>query len=145
MKQASNTINAKESEPSSSVDLEMLGSILHWIGHDQIAMGDIGRTLVLQGEFSAARAVLDNAEMPPFSHVWTISVGHTYLLQGDQETAHTWYQMALPMILNKEVLKSGPLADFDHFIEHGWQVDACREERAWMAQAYAKLFPKDLR
>ncbi|CAK0772204.1 ABC-2 type transport system permease protein [Gammaproteobacteria bacterium] len=75
--------------------------------------------------------------LAPESMAAVINLGHTYLLQGDRETAHAWYQKTIPLIPDDAALKSGPLADFDLFIERGWQVEASRKERAWVAQAYA--------
>jgi tetratricopeptide (TPR) repeat protein len=100
------------------------------------AWGVLGWYLILQGDFPAAQVATAKAQvLAPDKYAWTVNLGHTYLLQGDRQTAHDWYQKALPLITDEEELKSGPLADFDLFIERGWQVETSREERAWLDTA----------
>lgn len=116
---------------------------LRWITErtpDDIDWGIMGWYLLLQADFSAAQAASAKAHaLAPDQHLWIINLGHAYLLQGERETAHTWYQKAVPLIPDEEALyfapaekslKWGPLAAFDLFIERGWQVEASRKREA---------------
>jgi TPR repeat protein/serine/threonine protein kinase len=100
------------------------------------AQGTLGWQLILDGDFVGARAFTADAQMKdPESYAWTLNHGHTFLLEGDQSTARAWYEKTVDLIPDEEALQSGPLADFDLFIERGWAVGASREERAWLERA----------
>ena len=118
--------------------LALLDQAVNRFPDDADAWSDLGWYLILQGDFPAAQAASAKAQtLNPDSYASTVNLGHTYLLQGDREIAHAWYQKTIPLLPDEAALKSGPLADFDLFIERGWQVEASREERAWVARAYA--------
>jgi tetratricopeptide (TPR) repeat protein len=65
--------------------------------------------------------------LAPDNFAWNLNLGHAYLLQGDRETAHGWYEKTIPLIPDESSLETGPLADFDLFIERGWQVEASQD------------------
>jgi tetratricopeptide (TPR) repeat protein len=66
-----------------------------------------------------------------------INLAHTYLLQGDALTAQRYYQESVDLAENEPQLKKGPPADFERFLDKGWQVDAVVKARDGMKQAFA--------
>ena len=98
-----------------------------------------GWYLILLGRWDEAREVTAQAQaLAPDSYESSVNLGHTYLLQGDQETAHRWYRYSLPLIPDEESLLAGPVADFELFIERGWRVTAAQKERDWLHRAWAE-------
>ncbi len=69
-----------------------------------------------------------------------MNLGHAYLLTGDAVTARTYYEKTLPLIPSEEDFKAGPVADFELFIEKGWQVEACQQELTWMQQEFETVY-----
>jgi TPR repeat protein len=101
------------------------------------AYGVWGWILITQGKFDDAQSVTEKAhQMKPDNFAWPLNIGHTYLLKGDRQTARRYYQEALPLIPDEASLEQGPIADFELFIENGWQIDACRVEMGWFRQAF---------
>jgi tetratricopeptide (TPR) repeat protein len=108
--------------------------------------GNLSWELIMLGDFAEARHAVEKAQsLDPDQFAWTINFGHTFLLQGDRKTAHEWYEKAIPLIPDEESLQQGPLADFDLFIERGWQKEAAREERAWVESVTLTSIPKNRR
>ena len=98
-----------------------------------------GWYLILLGRWDEAREVTAKAQaLAPDSYESSVNFGHTYLLQGDQETAHRWYGYSLPLIPDEESLLAGPVADFKLFVERGWNVAAAQEERGWLQQTWSE-------
>ncbi|AGX86362.1 tetratricopeptide repeat protein [Candidatus Symbiobacter mobilis] len=96
------------------------------------AWGQLGWFLLLQQNGKAAQEACIKAQtLKPDSYAWTVNLGHTYLLQGDRETAYVWYKKILPLIPDEASLTSGPLADFELFIQKGWQVEPSRTAKDW--------------
>lgn len=101
------------------------------------AWGNLGWNLILAGDIPAAREVTEKALLrEPTNYAWSINLGHTYLLEGDRETAHRWYRDTIPLVPDDGALRSGPLADFDLFVERGRHVAAAKEERDWVQASY---------
>ncbi len=110
---------------------------------DVNAWGSLGWYLILEGRWDEARTATARAvELNSDSYAWTVNLGHTYLLSGDTEGAYQHYRDTLALIPDRAALDSGPLADFDLFIERGWQVPASREARAWIEAAYERDFTR---
>jgi TPR repeat protein len=104
------------------------------------AYGNWGWLLITQGKFDDAQNVTEKAhQMEPQNFAWTINFGHTYLLKGDRKTARRYYQEALPLIPDEASFEQGPIADFELFIEKGWQVKACRSELDWIRSAFKQI------
>jgi CHAT domain-containing protein/tetratricopeptide (TPR) repeat protein len=104
--------------------------------------GNLGWVLILEGKLAEARRVTEKARsIDPDAYALTVNLGHTYLLQGDRNTAHEWYAKTIPLIPDEESLKAGPLANFDLFVTHDWQVEAVRAERAWLETEARKAIP----
>jgi tetratricopeptide (TPR) repeat protein len=100
----------------------------------------LGRILITQGKFDEARSVIEKAyQMEPQNVSLITNLGHTYLLKGDRQTARRYYQEALPLIPDEASFKKGPIAEFEFFIENGWQVKACRSELKWILSAFKQL------
>lgn len=109
---------------------------------DDYAYSNLGWLLILVGKFDEARDPCTKAwELNPQNYGETVNLGHTFLLTGDREKARFWYEKTIPLVPDAETVRSGPLTDFDLFIEKGWQVDASREERSWLAEVFVKLQP----
>ena len=103
------------------------------------AWGNRGWYLILLGRWREAQEVTARARaLDPNYFAWTINLGHAYLLQGNREQAQYWYRRALTLVPDEASLRSGPLADFDLFIERGWQVAAARAERDWFVTGWAE-------
>lgn len=147
------TLELSKSRAEPNVSL-VLALGLHWVGEHEAALavydrllvrypelaaawGNLGWNLILQGEWAKARRVTRKAqELEPKSFAWTLNLGHTYLLQDDVKAAQDWYQKTLPLLPDENALKTGPLADFDLFIEKGWQVEASRKAQTWFAEGW---------
>ena len=101
------------------------------------AWGSRGWYLILMGRFQEARIPTEKAQaLDPTLFAWTLNLGHTYLLQGDRDNAMQWYRKSLPLIQDRDALKSGPLSDFDMFISRGWSVDDSKQTRGWFVQVW---------
>ncbi len=99
------------------------------------AWGNMGWVLILDGQFVQGEEASQQAfDLDPNSMAWNVNLGHVYLLQGEDESAYSWYKRALPLIQNDEMLDSGPLADFDIFLNNGWRPEAIRAAKAWFEQ-----------
>jgi CHAT domain-containing protein/Flp pilus assembly protein TadD len=97
----------------------------------------LGRILITQGKFDEARSVTEKAyQMEPQNVSLITNLGHTYLLKGEHQTARRYYQEALPLIPDDASFEKGPIADFELFIEKGWQVKVCQSELEWIRAAY---------
>jgi CHAT domain-containing protein/TPR repeat protein len=104
------------------------------------AYGSLGWLLITQGKFDEAQSLTEKAQKKqPHVFAWLINLGHIYLLKGDRQTARSYYQEALPLIPNEASFEQGPVADFELFIENGWQVKACRSELKWIWSAFKQL------
>lgn len=97
----------------------------------------LGWYLILQGEFLAAREptekalAMNSGSMPP-----TVNLGHIYLLTGDETSARRYYQQTLSLLNSEAEFLSGPIKDFEIFIENGWLVEQCRENSSWMQEMF---------
>jgi CHAT domain-containing protein/uncharacterized protein YqgQ len=108
-------------------------------GHAR-ASGILGRILIAQGKFDEAQSVTEKAhQKQPQELAWIINLGHIFLLKGDRQTARSYYQEALPLILDNASFEQGLVADFEWFIEKGWQIKACRSELEWILLAFEQL------
>lgn len=76
-------------------------------------------------------------DLDPTHAVALANLGHTWLLQGDSNTARQWYRKSLLNLTNASELANGPLADFDVFIGQGQQIDVSRRARAWFKKSGA--------
>ena len=59
---------------------------------------------------------------------------------GGWKTARTCYRRAIPLIKGEAQLLSGPLVDFDQFIQQGRHTKPLRKERAWLADEGHRAF-----
>jgi TPR repeat protein/CHAT domain-containing protein len=101
------------------------------------ASGSLGWLLITQGKFDEAQSLTEKAhQKQPQVFAWSMNLGHIYLLKGDRQTARRYYQEALPLIQDDASFEQGPIADFELFIEKGWQVKVCRSELEWIRSAY---------
>ena len=101
------------------------------------AYGQLGWFLIMQGKYEEAKApCLKAHELAPDSYACAVNVGHTYLLTGDAGKAREYYGKTIDLIKTEEEFTKGPMADFELFISNGWQVEACRQEMAWMKKAF---------
>ncbi len=99
------------------------------------AWGNMGWLLILDGQFVQGEEASQQAvDLNPNSMAWKVNLGHAYLLQGKDDRAYAWYERALRLILNDEMLDSGPLADFDIFLSNGWRLEAVMAAKAWFEQ-----------
>ncbi len=90
---------------------------------------------ILAGQFSAARPSCEKAvAIDPTSYAPAVNLGHTWMLEGKTEAANVWYRKALLLITDEADLKQAPLADFDIFIQQGWEVEESRQAKAWFAE-----------
>jgi tetratricopeptide (TPR) repeat protein len=106
---------------------------------DSDAWGMRAWYLILLSRWDEARKIAARAQaLDPDSYAWSVNLGHTYLLKGDRGEAQRWYERTLPLIPDQETLRAGPLADFDLFIERGWQTEAARDARAWFERNWTK-------
>ena len=103
------------------------------------AYGELGWALIKQGHFVEAREpALKAHSLDKDNFVWTATLGHTYILQGDPKTAGGYYEEALVQIPDETAFKEGPVADFEFFIQKGWQVKECKKTLVWMRDAFAR-------
>lgn len=109
---------------------------------DEVAYwGNLGWQRLLQGDLPAAQELVAKGRMlNPQSFASTLNQGHVYLLKGDRGRARAWYETAIPLIHERDTLNAGPLTDFDLFIARGWQVEASREERAWIETRWEEYY-----
>jgi len=115
-----------------------LQQVIELAPHFPDAYGYLGWHLILKGKFNKARHFAYKAhELDSKNYVWMVNLGHVYLLLGERETARRYYEKMLPLIPDETAFQTGPVADFELFIERGWQVEACRAELAWMRTAFA--------
>jgi len=104
------------------------------------AYGGLGWLLITQGKFDEAQTLTEKAhQKQPQMFAWSMNLGHIYLLKGDRQTARSYYQEALPLIPDDASFEQGPIADFELFIEKGWQVKACQSELDWIRSAFEQL------
>ncbi|OAD22595.1 Sel1 domain-containing protein repeat-containing protein [Candidatus Thiomargarita nelsonii] len=111
------------------------------------AYGGLGWILITQGKFDEAQSVTEKAlQKQPQALAWTINLGHIYLLKGEPQTARKYYRKALldyqePLFLMPDDVsfEQGAIADFEGFIEKGWQVKACRSELDWIRSAFKQI------
>lgn len=68
---------------------------------------------MLAGRPGQARAACERSVALEKTHITTLNLGHTYLLQGDAETAHQWYRETLSLVESQQQFGDGPVADFD--------------------------------
>lgn len=64
----------------------------------------------------------------------TVSLGHTYLLEGDKVHAWQWYERGLKLIDTKNQLEGRPLQDLAVFLERNWQPELTKEAQTWFVQ-----------
>jgi tetratricopeptide (TPR) repeat protein len=77
-------------------------------------------------------------ELDPSRWDARVSLGHTYLLQGDVDAAQDLYRDALWRIETDKQLNEGPLADFLMFIQRGWQVRQAQRSRHWFQEQWPR-------
>ncbi len=100
-----------------------------------IAWGKLGWLLLLQNELPAAQIASSKAQaLEPGNYAWTVNLAHSYLLQGQVETAQLWYQKTIPLIPDEKSLLSGPMADFVLFAARGWQTQQVAQIQIWFAE-----------
>ncbi len=106
------------------------------------AHGALGWYLILQGEFNEAQKFCQTAhKLEPDHYVWAIILGHSYLLVGNQEAARTYYEKTLTLLRSEKQFETAMAAfGFGVFIEKGWQVEASRQELAWMKQEFGTVY-----
>jgi tetratricopeptide (TPR) repeat protein len=104
------------------------------------ANGSLGWLFILEGRFQEALPFVQKAyELDVKNYAWTLNLGHVYLLKGDAQTAQTYYDKAISLIPDEKALETGPLADFDIFIEKGWQVEKCQKTKDWFKEHFKEL------
>jgi len=98
--------------------------------------GMLGRILILQGKLDEAEIPCKKAyELKPFDSDWIINIGHLHLLKGNPEKAREYYTKALSS--TKKQFKM-LFADFELFIEKGWQVEEVKKQKTWLTEKKEK-------
>ena len=107
--------------------------VKHALGYANVLLG---RLMILAGQLDDAAEPCQNARelRPLYAPALAIS-GHLALLTGDRDTARMYYETAVPLFTTEEDVHE-VLADFQVFIAAGRQVEACRQEMAWIQQAW---------
>ncbi|WP_024335512.1 nSTAND1 domain-containing NTPase [Desulfotignum balticum] len=115
--------------------------VIHFMTDFPEAYDRLGWVILLQGRFSEALPFIQQAwELDSHSgDASALHLGHAYLLTGNVNKAGSIYQK----YLNKNQTLSpgerdGLLADFDIFIQNGWQPEACRKWRQWFEAAFSE-------
>jgi CHAT domain-containing protein/Tfp pilus assembly protein PilF len=104
--------------------------------------GNLGWYQLLNGEWAASRKATEKAlDLDPASYAWRVNLGHSYWLAGEDKAARVHYQATLPLIPDDKALSSGPLADFDLFIQKGWRVSEAEREKAWFIEQFPVYAP----
>ncbi|MES2317579.1 MAG: alpha/beta fold hydrolase [Pseudomonadota bacterium] len=62
-----------------------------------------------------------------------LNLGHTFLLNGEYDTARKWYAKSIDLIEDEQGLKYG-VDDFAEFIKKGWMTDRSKEAASWYAE-----------
>jgi tetratricopeptide (TPR) repeat protein len=88
---------------------------------------------------AARDACQRTVELAPKNWAASLNLGHSWMLAGHLQAARPWYRRAMILITEPDELTEGPLADFDNFIAHGWQVPASKESRDWFVAAWPKV------
>lgn len=102
------------------------------------ALGQLGWCLILQGKFQEAEApCLKSFKLDSNNLASAVNAGHVYLLAGEAGKARGYYEKAVRLMTSEEELTQTAIADFELFIQYGWQVEACRNEIIWFKQAFA--------
>jgi tetratricopeptide (TPR) repeat protein len=71
---------------------------------------------------------------------WIVNMGHAHLFMNEMSEARRLYEKTLENIDKVSSFFSGPLADFDLFIENGWQEQLVRQERQHMLSKWNEQF-----
>jgi Tfp pilus assembly protein PilF len=102
------------------------------------AQGNLGWLLILDNRFDEAREATEKAHaLAPDDYAWLFNLGHLALFAGQQEQARTYYRQALERIPSTEGFEQSIVADFDLFIQKGWQVEKIKQALAWARETFA--------
>ena len=98
--------------------------------------GNYGFSLLMEKRLKEAReASLKAHRLDNTVYSWPLNIGHTYLLEGNADSARVYYRWALFRMESREDL-GGALSDFDAFIERDWELEASTAMRIWMMKRY---------
>ncbi len=110
--------------------------------YDDSWYGNLSWSLILLQRPVQARGYAQKAhELAPLSFSWLVNLGHTYLLSGDNATAKRYYRQSIALLTTEKQLQKGAIADFDVFVDKGWQVDNVTQMKTWAQQVFVEYKP----
>lgn len=108
-------------------DYEKVCQLADWFAS---AYGMRGWILLKTGKFKQAFDLCLTAhEKDPYNESWAVNLGHAYLMLDELEKAQAMYDEALSLITQNENFNTGIIADFDTFINNGWNAKTVRFEK----------------
>lgn len=106
-----------------------------------VGYGNQGWYYLLDGKiFDALEACKKAYELDSFQVSNTVNLGHAYMLLGDTTTACKYYDKTLELITSITEFMTGPVADFDIFIENEWQTSLSEYSKQYMLDKYNKIY-----
>lgn len=113
--------------------------ILELKPNDSDVWGALGWLLILEGQFSEGQNATEKAVvLAPGNYAWAVNLGHAWLLRGDDEQARKYYRRTLLLVPDAASFTQGPLADFNLFIQKGWEPEKSLRERIWMKEYWQR-------
>jgi len=106
-----------------------------------VGFGNMSWYLLLDGKiFDARNACLKAYELDSFQITNNVNLGHTYMLLGDTATARKFYDRTLDLVSTITEFNDGPIADFDIFIENGWQKNYAKTAKDYMLKKFNAVY-----
>jgi tetratricopeptide (TPR) repeat protein len=105
------------------------------------AYGNAGWYYILDGDVENAVTYINKAyQLDSFEMAWVVNLGHVYMLKGDTAKARKYYRQTLELIDSMPEYIAGPKADFEIFIEKGWNTDVVQSLKQWMQDLVDRFY-----
>ncbi|MCF8233298.1 MAG: caspase family protein [Bacteroidales bacterium] len=102
------------------------------VGH-----GNMGWYMLLGGRiFGALDACRKAYELDSSAMSNAVNLGHAHLLLGDTASARPYYDRTLELLNTTSEFETGPLADFDIFLENGWQTELVSQAKNYVLERF---------
>lgn len=99
--------------------------------------GNTGWYKILAGKKEEAKRLCKiGYEADKTSYSYAVNYGHTFLLDGEMDSAYKYYARSLENLYYPNDYADGPKKDFELFFTKGWNRKAAAEALDWMEQQY---------
>ena len=99
--------------------------------------GNTGWYKILAGKWEEAKVLCKTGyEADKNSYSYAVNYGHTFLLDGQMDSAYKYYARSLENLYYPNDYADGPKKDFELFFTKGWSRKAAAEALDWMEQQY---------